>query len=306
MSDENVKKAFSERLRQLMGATPPFVFAKKVGIPNGTFARMLAESAVPKYEHLCRIATACGVSLDWLLLGKSENDSDAAPDVLLPVACVANCGLAQGAENDESAAAYIPAAYKGDPNAFAVLCRGQSMRPAGIDDGDICIVSPDSPIRIGFPALIRTKVPSAPQYKILSTVKRVDAVDRDSVTLTGWLDADESGHQDSFCEKRSRAVVVSMAPVVKILKKSNGCDIFSDAAAWDADSLAESLEALKPYFSTLNTKDLVKLFCAFYDQSRLSKRGAPAATQKNDAIFSGNKGILKKAEKKVKKNEKKC
>ena len=306
MSDDSVKQAFFERLRRLVGSTPPFVFAKKVGIPNGTFARMISESSVPKYEHLCRIAKACGVSLDWLLMGKDENDSVQCPESLIPVACVANCGLAQGLENDEPANVYLPVAYKGDPDAFAVLCRGQSMRPAGIDDGDVCIVSPSAPIRIGAPALIRTKVPSSPQYKVLSTVKRVDAADAQSVTLTGWLDADEAGHQDSFCEKRSRSVIVSIAPVVKILKKSSICDVFTDSPVWDADSLAESLEAIKPYVSTLNTKDLVKMFCAFYDQNRKSGRQSDKSAQKNDSIFGGNKGVLKTAEKKVKKNEKKC
>lgn len=304
MSDNSVKQAFFERLRRLMGSTPPFVFAKKVGIPNGTFARMISESSVPKYEHLCRIAKACGVSLDWLLMGKDENDSAQCPESLIPVACVANCGLAQGLENDEQANVYLPVAYKGDSDAFAVLCRGQSMCPAGIDDGDVCIVSPSAPIRIGAPALIRTKVPSYPQYKVLSTVKRVDAADAQSVTLTGWLDADESGHQDSFREKRSRSVIVSMAPVVKILKKSSIRDVFTDSPVWDADSLAESLEAIKPYVSTLNTKDLVKMFCAFYDQNRKSGRRSDKSAQKNDSIFGGNKGVLKTAEKKVKKMKK--
>lgn len=304
MSDDSVKQAFFERLRWLMGSTPPFVFAKKVGIPNGTFARMISESSVPKYEHLCRIAKACGVSLDWLLMGKDENDSAQCPESLIPVACVANCSLAQGLENDAQENVYLPVAYKGDPDAFAVLCRGQSMRPAGIDDGDVCIVSPSAPIRIGAPALIRTKVPSSPQYKVLSTVKRVDAADARSVTLTGWLDADESGHQDSFCEKRSRSVIVSIAPVVKILKKSSICDVFTDSPVWDADSLAESLEAIKPYVSTLNTKDLVKMFCAFYDQNRKSGRQSDKSAQKNDSIFGGNKGVLKTAEKKVKKMKK--
>ena len=46
------------------------------------------------------------------------------------------------------------------------------------------------------------------------------------------------------------------------------------------------------------------MFCAFYDQNRKSGRRSDKSAQKNDSIFGGNKGVLKTAEKKVKKMKK--
>jgi transcriptional regulator with XRE-family HTH domain len=42
----------------------------RVGINKGTFSRMWKEGAIPKGEHLLRIAKATGASIDWLLTGE--------------------------------------------------------------------------------------------------------------------------------------------------------------------------------------------------------------------------------------------
>lgn len=46
------------------------LFAKKAGIPKGSFQRYVDGSGVPKAEHLVNISNAYSVSLDWLLTGR--------------------------------------------------------------------------------------------------------------------------------------------------------------------------------------------------------------------------------------------
>ena len=69
-------EAFHQRLALLIGTDEPFRWAKRMGIPSATFARIWNNYDIPKHEHLCRIAQRCAVSLDWLLMGKETSSSD--------------------------------------------------------------------------------------------------------------------------------------------------------------------------------------------------------------------------------------
>ncbi len=64
--------AFHTRLALLIGGEKPFAWAKRVGIPSGTFARIWKERTIPTGDHLNRIADVTGVSLDWLLRGQGS------------------------------------------------------------------------------------------------------------------------------------------------------------------------------------------------------------------------------------------
>jgi hypothetical protein len=70
MNSESGDDGFRRRLAELVGVEEPYAWAKRVGIPSGTFARVWGEGTVPKLPHLRRIASATGVNLDWLLLGR--------------------------------------------------------------------------------------------------------------------------------------------------------------------------------------------------------------------------------------------
>lgn len=67
--DDGADAGFHERLKQLVGSEEPFAWAKRIGIPSGTFARIWNGRSIPKAPHLARIRRATGVSLDWLLTG---------------------------------------------------------------------------------------------------------------------------------------------------------------------------------------------------------------------------------------------
>lgn len=266
MDNEDKKEAFHQRLKFLIGNTPPFNFARKVGIPNATFARILSDKTIPKYDHLCKIAQKCAVSLDWLMTGGEPVDLKSR-NMLIPLKGIANCGLAQGWFNENESGAYLFVSGKDETREFAVLCRGSSMKPMGIEDGDVCIVAPDLPAQEGRPALIRTRSIHKGKECELSSVKRYDGVKNGNVCLTGWLEADDSGRQDSFCEQRRADVVVFAAPVVRILKKSAVENVFSDSFKPDESVLEKCFEDLKPYLANQETKSLAKLFSIFYEQN---------------------------------------
>lgn len=69
-SAEPKDPAFLARLRELVGDREPFVWAREVGIPSGTFDRIWNKGAMPKAAHLIKIARHEGVTLDWLLTGE--------------------------------------------------------------------------------------------------------------------------------------------------------------------------------------------------------------------------------------------
>ena len=48
------------------------IFAKKCGIPPGSFQAYIKGERVPPTEHLIKIITICGINLNWLLVGKGK------------------------------------------------------------------------------------------------------------------------------------------------------------------------------------------------------------------------------------------
>lgn len=70
MNSENGDNTFHQRLAELIGGEEPYAWARRMGIPSGTFARIYPDGTIPKAEHLTRIADGAGVTLDWLLLGR--------------------------------------------------------------------------------------------------------------------------------------------------------------------------------------------------------------------------------------------
>lgn len=111
---------FRNRIALLVGNDDPFAWAKKVGIPSSTFDRIWNSGTTPKAPHLIRIAEACGVSIDWLLTGKTEKASGSATPSLVP------------------APAWEVPGMKTADLAVAVAS-GDSMEPT-IRDGDILLV----------------------------------------------------------------------------------------------------------------------------------------------------------------------
>lgn len=272
-------EAFHQRLALLIGTEEPFRWAKRIGIPAGTFDRMWNKYDIPKHDHLCRIARGCNVSLDWLLLG--EEGAGHGDYGVLPVIGLANCGIAQGWFNETApdSSVLLPSFMVGE-NAFAVVCRGRSMVPAGIKDGNICVIRPDRPVESGKPALIRTKSFVKGREVSLATIKLFDSQDDSSVTLSGWLDPDETGYQSLFTEKRLKNCVTMIAPVENVLDVKVPESAIGDKTALDKDALVQSLEALRPLFAHLDSEKFAQTVLSVYDEVRKTGAVSPAALGK--------------------------
>lgn len=65
-------QAVGNRIRQLRGELSQLEFAESLGIPQSSVARWETGQMYPAVTTLIAIADACGISLDWLLLGRAE------------------------------------------------------------------------------------------------------------------------------------------------------------------------------------------------------------------------------------------
>jgi len=57
---------------ELLSAGKHTVFAKKCGIPPGSFQAYINGERVPPSEHLIKIVTIYGININWLLVGEGE------------------------------------------------------------------------------------------------------------------------------------------------------------------------------------------------------------------------------------------
>jgi hypothetical protein len=71
----NFLDTIKKRLRylvELLSDGKHTVFAKKCGIPPGSFQAYINGERVPPTEHLTKVVTVYGINLNWLLVGEGE------------------------------------------------------------------------------------------------------------------------------------------------------------------------------------------------------------------------------------------
>ena len=274
MNGVTKNEEFHKRLELLVGTEEPFRWAKRMEIPAATFARIWNNYDIPKHEHLCRIAQKCNVSLDWLLMGENNENSSTASFSFLPLIGLANCGIAQGWFNEtELLNQILLPSFMSEEKAFAVLCRGRSMVPAGIEDGNVCIVYPNRAVESGKPALIRTKGFVSGREVSLATVKMFDSQDETSVFLSGWLEPDENGTQSRFTEKRLKSCITQIAPVGKVLSVKMPEESLKTTPEINEKILEECLETLHPLYEEMNSRKFSKLILLLYE--KIKENGSP-------------------------------
>ena len=99
-----------------------------------------------------------------------------------------------------------------DPEAFAVMAVGGSMRPAGIFPGFLCLCSPQERIDPGDAIYIQRRDGTA-------SIKLYRGGDADWIELAGYRPPDEAGAQAAYTERLLRNQVVTIAPVVYVKRK---------------------------------------------------------------------------------------
>ncbi|MGD9638157.1 MAG: S24 family peptidase [Alphaproteobacteria bacterium] len=278
MISEIRNKEFRNRLAQIINGESPFVWAKKVGIPSGTFARIWNEGTVPKYEHLCKISDCCNINLNWLLKGeglmKQDNLTNKSAEHTIPVIGFASCGLSMGWLNEEKLDYQILVPQNiMDKKAFAIVAKGKSMIPEGIAENSTCIVAPSLlPIK-GYPVYIKSIVFNNGQKTFVSSIKRFEGNKDNHLLLKGWLDPDEKGIQEPFVEQRESSSVDMFAPIVCVFSpqyppyavKDNNVHNFSENI--DVTKLAQCLEAIEKTKSSLDIVKQSKIAALLYQHT---------------------------------------
>ena len=130
----------------------------------------------------------------------------------VPVIGLAECGLKgwyQGAPM------VVSAARPGDlhdPDAFAVMAIGVSMRPAGICQGFLCFCSPRMAVDKGDRVYIELRDGTA-------TIKKYLCRDETWLYFQGWLDPDEAGRQEPYSDQVKLDQVARLATIVYVKVK---------------------------------------------------------------------------------------
>ena len=145
--------------------------ARKIDVASRTLQRWEKGEQVPDSIYLLRLAQSIGVRPEWLLTG----DGDMLPQsmrrakviplrterlisgidmVQVPVFASVPAGKTAAMFHPEHTDRYVTVDNIRDPNAFALVVKGNSMSPK-IEDADIVVVSPRHEARSGDICVIR-------------------------------------------------------------------------------------------------------------------------------------------------------
>lgn len=201
-------------------------------VSTDQLAAYVAGRNKPSFPVMTRLALAADVNLAWLATGEGEMHpfqvgpmfeaaeraghirplDGGAVGAGLPVLSLAKCGL-KGWYKEGTLA--VRAARPGDlhdPDAFAVMAVGDSLRPAGIWPGFLCMCSPRSRYDRGDAVFVGRKDRTA-------SLKLLESEDPEWIALAGYLPPDDDGKQVLYTERLRRDQVHRIATVVYVKRK---------------------------------------------------------------------------------------
>ena len=202
--NEKIRAAFRERLES-EGLTVNS-WARKAGVSEGGLRDFLngriKTITIQQMEKLGR-AVGCS-SVDFLIQsGPPESDASApspvmvpdtfrcfAPDIDLAVTGYARCSTMGHLQGDKKHPDLpMPVGLREvDADSFYVVAKGASMKPEGIEDGDYCLVSPNTSLKPGVRVWLK-------DCQGRACIKRLTGVTNTAYRLRGWLDADGKPHK---------------------------------------------------------------------------------------------------------------
>lgn len=145
--------------------------AGKVDVAARTLQRWEKGEQVPDSNFLMRLARYTGVRPEWLLTGEGEMypSFPARGKIIslhretilkkvnlveIPLLSSVPAGRTAAMFHPEYVERYVTVDSIKDPNAFALVVKGNSMSPR-IEDGDIVVVSPQQDVRSGDVCVVR-------------------------------------------------------------------------------------------------------------------------------------------------------
>jgi transcriptional regulator with XRE-family HTH domain len=125
-------------------------FAEKLGIATVTFNRMENGHRHPDIFLLEKIAKTFQVSLDWLILGKDENNPECSPAPLVPLLTMGELSSGNWKSKGEQKGLWLPDT---PPCDFAMRIQDTAMAPL-LRPGDIVLVA-EKPGEVGDIIVVR-------------------------------------------------------------------------------------------------------------------------------------------------------
>lgn len=158
---------------------------------------------------LTKLAEARGTTIAAIL---GDITGVEASQSSIPVIGLATCSIAGWFNATPSDLRTERPAGLDDSGAFAVLALGNSMVPAGIFNGQLCICSPAASAETGDAVYIQ-RVDGSASLKILKGIKP------GWIVLQGWSDAEPGGQQQPFTDEVKSDYIAVMAPVIYVKRK---------------------------------------------------------------------------------------
>lgn len=213
-----------ERICEITGASTDSALARILGIKAPSVAAARKRRQIPG-GWVERIAEKYRANANWLLFGEgpkfiadifcrnAKEDSASSEYRHVPVIGMATCHL-KGWYNTSPLAITTPVPMPdASDRVFAVLAVGHSMVPAGIKPGHVVFCDPDVSPAPGDVIFIERADGSA-------SLKRLQELAGEWLTVEGWLDPDSSGQQKPYSEKLSLSTVRRLASVLFIRIKA--------------------------------------------------------------------------------------
>ena len=207
--------------------------AREVGVHENTIGRYERGERLPDVKFLAAFAVATGESfsallnaclkdagIDGILVEDAHNSSPGQdeehvhrrPSRSIPVVGLAECELEGWYRREDLAFATTAPPDLADPDAFAVIAVGISMVPEGVRAGHLCICSPAATPAPGDLVYLEERNGNA-------SLKIFVGADAEWVEFRGYLPPDEAGAQAPYIDKRTRASLARIAPVVYVKRR---------------------------------------------------------------------------------------
>lgn len=168
------------------------------GVTDEQVAKWRDGKSKPQFFAMCSLAESAGIKIEWLLSGKLPMRPDQKPvSESLPTGDarkvqligMASCGEDGWARLETTLfEAETPKTISNDPDAFAIIARGESMQPFGIYEGFLCFCSPATELKIGDIVCVERKLEDG---TISLTIKKLGMIGHGAFEIIGYSPLEE-------------------------------------------------------------------------------------------------------------------
>ncbi len=206
------QKIFREEVRRAVGDRPLARVATTAGLPRDAVRSVLAGHD-PRLSRVSQLARALGLEIH---IGPPREPSSPtldrfSPSIEMPVRGWATCSIGGYLEGEKTFRELpVPVGLE-DQDAFYAMALGASMKSEGIETGDYCLVSPNTPPAPGMRVWLKN-------HRDQVTIKRLLDETDTHYYLRGWQDPDEKGHQAPYYDQWLKSYVKARGVVLAVYR----------------------------------------------------------------------------------------